>query len=335
MSPPSVQLSLAPIQPSFNSLLSVGRMRRLEQAAQHVEAGAADLVAVAVRVVAVVAPDEVAEHVDRIVEAVGAGGAGRPAVRRWSRIGRSSRPPRSRRAAGNRRRPWSRTRPRRRSRPSRRCWRPARACTSTSCSSSGSIQNMLCVPWPERWKSCRAPSTMTATRPKSCRPRMLTLDAGALGVGLHGDARHAEEDVGRRRRHAPVELLLVDMADRGQRLDRRLAGAADHRDLVEQRGAGLLARSAALAAWSAAVASRPVAPAACRIQSPSSRRRTAALPSPSIDRHRLAAIANTRRIASRIPSTNRQPHSPNSKSCFDAGWLVACWHFHCPRRLKC
>ena len=47
--------------------------------------------------------------------------------------------------------------------------------TVTSCSISGSIQKTLCVPWSERWKLLRAPSTITATRPKSCRPRMLML----------------------------------------------------------------------------------------------------------------------------------------------------------------
>ena len=65
MSPPfASSCRSAPIQPSFNSLFSVGRMVRLEQAAQHVEAGARDLVAAAVLVVVVVALDDVAEHVD-------------------------------------------------------------------------------------------------------------------------------------------------------------------------------------------------------------------------------------------------------------------------------
>ena len=45
--------------------------------------------------------------------------------------------------------------------------------TSASATSSGSRKNWPLALWPERWKFCRAPSITTATRPKSCRPRIL------------------------------------------------------------------------------------------------------------------------------------------------------------------
>ena len=50
--------------------------------------------------------------------------------------------------------------------------------TSTPATISGSRKNAPLALWPERWKFCRAPSTTTATRPKSCRPRMLIAVSG-------------------------------------------------------------------------------------------------------------------------------------------------------------
>ena len=120
--------------------------------------------------------------------------------------------------------------------------------------------------------------------------------AGALGVGLQGDARHAEEDVERRRRHAPVELLLVDMADRGQRLDRRLAGAADDCDLVKQRGAVLLAGSTGCSScWAAGCSRRVLGAGRCRIQrdhrdAGQQRRHPARYNRPRRDRQRTPAL---------------------------------------------
>ena len=86
-------------------------------------------------------------------------------------------------------------------------------------SAPGSRKNGPLALWPERWKFCRAPSITTATRPKSCRPRMLIEVSGVSARSLEPDARHAEEQVRGAPRLELVDLLPTHRAHIGKRLD--------------------------------------------------------------------------------------------------------------------
>ena len=98
----------------------------------------------------------------------------------------------------------------------------------------------------ETWKFWRAPSTMTATRPKSCRPRMLMLVPGSSALVLRPHAGHAGEAPRRSGSAGSAPRSRLDMiAHAGHRVDRLLAGlGGEHRDRVEIEHILRLARSA-------------------------------------------------------------------------------------------